>query len=242
MAVVISLCIPVMNRLKYLKQTLPGIVDRAEEDGSCEITLLDYSSTDGMRDYVVSNFDWGTFNYCRIEGQKYYNSALARNICVMVSNGDYIIQLSADTILSGEFLPYIRKTIYDKDPDWMIEDSHTKWIYGNYVGRFLVIKRKEFIAAGGYDERFTCYAPEDKEICHRLHRRGLKCEVFPGHLATEITTPHREKLLNYDKSNLDMSEGMQRGMKKKMYEIYNEDMDNKILVANPDGMGHLMGA
>ncbi|WP_159431140.1 glycosyltransferase family 2 protein [Fontimonas thermophila] len=41
-------------------------------------------------------------------------------------------------------------------------------------GAALMIRRRDFLALGGFDERFFCYA-EDVDLCFRANLRGLRC-------------------------------------------------------------------
>jgi hypothetical protein len=61
----------------------------------------------------------------------------------------------------------------------------------------LVCQREEFVAAGGYDERFEFYGAEDKDLEARLTRRGGKFGLMPDGAARVIRTPQEAKLRNY---------------------------------------------
>lgn len=239
---IISLCIPCKGRTHVLRETMPSIIAAANFSAPCEIVVVDYDSQDGLKEYVdeiaASNMLCGNYIvYAKLENKRYYNSAHARNLCVMASSGEYIIQLSTEATPTLEFISYIRSRIWEEHPVWMCENSHTKWIYGDYVGRFIVCRRDEFIAAGGYDERFSVYAPEDKDICLRLHRRGGKFEPFSSSLIGEIRTPDEEKIKYYDTTGYNHKFMVRREMADRMKPIYDENIRSGVLVANPDGWG-----
>jgi hypothetical protein len=90
----------------------------------------------------------------------------------------------------------------------------------------VVLPKEEFISAGGYDERFEFYSPEDKDLYHRLIRRGLKPLVLRWKYLSAIYTPDTEKTKNY---RLPLSK---REMAKRMAPIYHENMEKYTLVAN----------
>lgn len=50
----LSICIPTYNRLKYLKELLPGLIAQidAAQEGAVELVVSDNVSTDGTADYL----------------------------------------------------------------------------------------------------------------------------------------------------------------------------------------------
>lgn len=237
---IISLCIPCMNRTYNLKKTLPDIVKAANASPPVEIVIVNYNSKDDLDEYITDSqknmtLAKGNFwNYRKLTTRNYYNSAHARNLCVITSKGDYIIQLSTEALLRNDFVTHIRHLLETEKPVWACENSNSFSLYNAHLGRFIVCQRKEFIKAGGYDERFEFYAPEDKDICHRLHRRGGKFVLFPSELAGEIYTPNEEKVKNYDLRSFGKSKLFKREMAKRMKPIYEESMRNQTLVANQE--------
>jgi hypothetical protein len=227
---IISLCIACMNRTYCLKQTLPFVIKAANASPPVEITVLDYSSKDGLQHYLedvsetVELADGNTFNYPMIFGEEYFHVAHARNAAVMASHGEYIIQLDTEIMPSSGFVKHIRERIEAEHPVWMCEAP---------VGCVIVCQRKEFIDAGGYDERFYVYGPEDKDLCARLHRRGGKFETYPSSLFTAIKTSNSEKLQNLDvRPYAQSGVWIKQSMANAMHAIYDQNNSDNVLVAN----------
>jgi len=223
----ISLCIPCMNRTYSLRETLSSVIQSANASPPVEITVINYNSQDDLDEYIktINGLIEGNFlTYIKYNKGKYYNSPHARNLSVLLSKGDYIVQLDTEIILEKEFVSYIRSRLEVENLTWMCEE---------YSGRCIVIKKQEFIDAGGYDERFILYAPEDRDICARLHRRGGKFEIFSKKLLHDIYTPNDEKIRN---KNLEQFEGkkvnIKREMGKLMHQILDENNEKVVLVAN----------
>jgi glycosyltransferase involved in cell wall biosynthesis len=226
----ISLCIPCMNRVHSLKRVLPSIIESVNASPPVEITILDYSSTDSLDEYLTEIkettylVEGNKFNFQKITGKKYYHSTHARNLTVIASSGEYVIQLDTEIILPVKFVGYIRDRLETTHPIWMCEGR---------LGRCIVIQRDEFINSGGYDERFDVYAPEDKDICLRLHRRGGKFETFPLSLISVIETSNKEKLINLNQEPYKNGPfWIKRMMFRAMKVIYEENISNNVLVAN----------
>lgn len=214
----ISLCIPVHNRAYDIKLVMPSLIKAANNSPPAEIAILDYNSTDDLYEYVQSLNDPNII-YRKYSGRSYYHMAHARNLSVLMSSGEYVSIMSADIYVTPNFITIIREKIA----------SGCIWIYGRHAG-LIVIRRDEFIAAGGYDERFEFYGPEDKDLNDRLRRRGLTPCWFINVFSYNKTFDE-EKTKNY---RLKLTK---REMAEMMYIIYRENIANKILVANPDGWG-----
>jgi len=241
---IISLCIPNMNRTHDLKKVLPSIVESANESPPVEIVIVNYSSRDDLETYIAEAqsmmpLSEGNFwTYAKLDGKQYYNSAHARNLCVVASKGEYIVQLATDIMPSKQFVARVRVILEAERPVWMCEGEgiigHTRV---PWMGRLLICLRDEFMAAGGYDERFKFYAPEDKDICSRLYRRGGKFWKLPESLVTEIATPYRDKLRNLDLRPFANDTQKKLAMARLMHPIYEENNRLGVLVANPNGWG-----
>lgn len=208
----ISLCVPVMNRLDDLRQVLPALLRAAEASPPIEIAVLDYNSSDGLADYIRYN---PSVTYRRYEGRDTYHMAHARNLSVRISRGDYVLISSADIIVKPAFLEAIRREIA----------QGAVWTHGSerFVG-VLCIQRDEFMAAGGFDERFELYGKEDKDLLARLERRGKPHAQVPDALEL-IYTPWEKKLANY---RIRSRNAARRANKP----VYEQNMRDGVLVAN----------
>jgi hypothetical protein len=219
-----------MNRTYDLKKTLPDILAAANASPPVAIVVLDYSSADDLESYmleIIRSAKLVAGNYITFASSpdhQFYNSPPARNLSVLCSSGEYFVMMATDMLPDVSLVEVVRQIIEREQPVWMCE---------NWLGRLIVCRRDEFIAAGGYDERFDCYAPEDKDICMRLHRRGGKFVSLSPKLVTEIYTPNSEKLKNLDPRYL----GSKREMANVMQPIYDDNNARGVLVANPDGWG-----
>jgi len=213
-----------MNRTYDLKKTMPLMIDAANASPPTEIVILDYNSQDDLKEYIDSVTQSKSLEksnrltYAKCTGRNYYHMAHARNLSVLASNGEYIIISSCDIIPRLGFLPTIRRIIVEQDLVWVHDGVRFTGV--------IACKKSEFIAAGGYDERFEFYGPEDKDVNARLHRRGLKAGQYREELLGIIDTPKEEKAKNYrvKMSKWDMS--------KIGLAIYTQNTAENVLVAN----------
>ena len=219
----ISFCIPVHNRTHDLKRTLPHLLAAANACPPVEIMVLDYNSPDDLGQYIqdvlqANRLEPGVvLAYARYTGRNYYHMAHARNLSVLASSGEYIVILSADIYPAIGFIEAVRRLIAERGYVWMYDER--------YKG-VIVCQRQEFIAVGGYDERFEFYGPEDRDLDMRLRRRGDNFGLLPAGLVNVIRTPDSEKAKNY---RLPLSKDEMSAL---MHPIFEENNAGGVTIAN----------
>jgi GT2 family glycosyltransferase len=224
-----SFCIPVHNRTRDLKRTLPRMIEAANASPPVEIAILDYNSRDDLADYIASLDGRVTLTggsrlaYTHYGGRDYYHMAHARNLSVLASSGQYLVIFSADLIPLPDFIPSARRMMAEGGYAWLHDGVR-------FVG-VLVIQRQAFLDAGGYDERFEFYGPEDKDLIARLRRRGCSEGQYPEELLDIIDTPDHEKVRHY---RLPMTKQEMGALGRTIFE---ENKKKRALVANPGGWG-----
>ena len=219
----ISICIPNMNRTDDLRRVMPALIQAANACPPVEVVVLDYNSSDGCGAFCEAIQQAGLFvnggmlTYRRYEGRDHYHMAHARNLSVMASHGDYVLISCADIAIGLGFIEEIRERI----------GEGCVWTHGSerFIG-VMCIQREEFIAAGGFDERFEYYGKEDKDLRLRLERRGAQSGAVSDAPLSLIYTPWPEKLTNY-------APGVgRRKMHTMSKALYEENIANGVLVAN----------
>lgn len=223
---IISLCVPCMNRTYDLKKVMPSWIKAANASPPVEIVVLDYNSQDDLQEYVDKARDElditsGNRLICpKYDRREYFHMAHARNLSVLSSAGDYVVCSCADIGLAENFFEVVRSLI----------NTGAVWMRPSRYRGVVVVKREEFIDAGGYDERFEFYGPEDNDLEERLFRRKGKFAEYPWRLLDPITTLKEDKFKNYRiKSRLKIKNAMRP--------FYEENKANQVLRVNKDGWG-----
>jgi hypothetical protein len=211
-----------MNRLDDLRQVMPARIAEANASPPVELCILDCNSTDGLRDYMEELIEIARFVpgssivYKLIEGRNYWHMAKGKNMATLMGKGEYLITMNADDAPQPGFINAIRDAV-DHDYVWGYVDRLCSTIFYHSV---------DFVAAGGYDERFELYGPEDRDLQHRLRLLYGFERVLPNHLLRNIYTPDDKKVANY------RIEGNKHSMHKLMNPYYLENTRNGVLVAN----------
>lgn len=217
----ISICVPVHNRTYDLRAVIPRLIEAGCYSPPIEIAVLDYNSPDHLGDYMhavelIESCDEVHFSYRKYYGKNHYHMAHARNLSVMLASGEYIVISSADLWFDGQLIAEIRQRI-DEGCVWMGASR-----YCGVVG----ISKQAFIEAGGFDERFEFYGPEDRDLHLRMQRRGEKFGDLSYKYIHDIPTPNDDKVKHY---RLKIGK---RGMADAMHPILEENIAKGVLVAN----------
>ena len=128
--IALSICIPTYNRIRYLKELLPAILDQADAE-SVEVVVSDNASTDGTADYLRSLLNpclrWWT-NETNIGGDRNFLK------CVAEAKGEYVWLFGDDDIMPagavGRVLDFLRQhnpallISLDRDADTRLYDSY----------------------------------------------------------------------------------------------------------------------
>ena len=220
----ISICIPCMNRLPDMKMSLPNNIGAANASPPVEIVILDYNSKDELSCYIdqvrkdAPIGDGNSLRYFRYTKPEYYHNAHARNLVSILAKGDYLVELGSDASLNEESIKTVRR---------FIKDYQCEFMYPFGIEGIMVVKRDEFIKAGGYDERMELYGAEDKDLSYRLIRRGLKHGELPANFVKINYTKRINKVKNYRLPEMSWKE-----MAAVNYVYLRENIANNAMVAN----------
>ncbi len=198
----ISVVVPAWNEEKYIGRTLRSLLDQSLERSEYEIIVVDGHSKDGTVAIARKLVDRVLF-----EDRK--SIGYARNVGARAASGEIVAFIDADSIATRNWLLRIKKIFRrrslagvggfgvpinptPKDRFAFLLLNYywklTSWlgIY-HFVGFNCAYRRKEFLAAGGYnpDIRFL----EDVELSIRFRSLGNRCKV--SRRLKVLTSPRR---------------------------------------------------
>ena len=225
----VSLCITCMNRLSDLKFTLlKNLTDNLDYSDS-EFILLDYNSSDGLEDWVRSNMmghvESGKLVFLRTDEPSHYSLAHSKNVAFLAASGDIVHNLDTDNLTGPGFCSHLN-LLANQVPSkaFFAKTAHYSIRLRGKVGFY----KDEFIhLLGGYDEDFSAYSPDDRDIWWRAISIPLAVLWYPSdnftkRLFSEAGYSHPDPFKNYSTDGEEASRAnyykMQRRMREKIAE------------------------
>ncbi|MEB3280244.1 MAG: glycosyltransferase family 2 protein [Lyngbya sp.] len=198
-----TVIIPTYNRLPILQKCLTAL--ERQKDCSIvanyEVILVDDGSTDGTLEWLQNHQQ--EFPHVRWFSQTHQGPAAARNLGVQQADGDTIIFIDSDLVVTENFLSAHAKAL-----NHGYQNSNRVFTYGRVINTCnfdnptsepykitdfsaayfatgnVAIARHWLIEAGLFDTRFQLYGWEDLELGVRLKQLGLtliKCPEAVGY-------------------------------------------------------------
>lgn len=217
-----------MNRLEHIKETYLLNIDIAVQSGlHFEFVLLDWSSADGLQEWIKSNLtdytDNGIVKVITIEGQNIFDRSKTLNILGKSCTGELICNLDADNYLCLDFLSHIPKVFGENSNSVIHCRGRPKRGWRGIFGR-MVYRKDNFLKIRGYDESMTGYGEEDMDFLNRY------CHYFSPNLV----------ILREDECGKCIHHGIDEPMKmaKNKSRSYN-NIKNGNLIVNPETWGEV---
>ncbi len=166
-----------MNRLHHVKETLPKNIKDNQDYPELEFILVDYNSTDGLKDWVMQNMQdelaTGLLKFYRTEQPQRFLPSHAKNMAHHKSTGNIVCNIDADNFTGVGFAEYLNDHFPENPKSFLCVDYHRRDVPPDTFGR-IAVPKKYFLNVGGYDERMVGYGYEDIDLCERLKQNGLK--------------------------------------------------------------------
>jgi glycosyltransferase involved in cell wall biosynthesis len=196
-----SIVIPTYNRQPILAKCLQALETQLLTDGKVtgyEVIVVDDGSTDGTLEWLAAN----RVNLKRVRclSQSHQGPAAARNMGVLAAQGDMIIFIDSDLVVTEHFLQAHGNALtagarklgsdrlftYGRVINTCNFDNPTREAYkvtdfsaAYFATGNVAIARKWLDKAGLFDPAFQLYGWEDLELGVRLKKLGLKLIKCP---------------------------------------------------------------
>lgn len=179
-----------VDRVADLLQTLPAVATAANASPPVQIVVVHYGQPQPHMPAIdVPRLSPGNqLEVLQYRGRSHFHMAHARNIGIRAARGEFVILSSADVTPAPHYFAALRQ---------QLQETGAVWLRGpRAVPNAYVVQREELLAAGGFDERFEFYGPEDRDLEARLLRRGGPWAECTGGLSTPHT-PRPVKVIGY---------------------------------------------
>lgn len=219
----ISFCVPCMNRIEHLQQTLPHNINLIKKYNA-ELSLVNYDSKDNMHEYVTTNFkneiNNKILNYIKVENREYFCSKKSKNIAHKYSSGDILVSLDADNFLTDNVIEQIIKD-FSVNPNYLF--------HCGYNEGFIVMSRENFFKLGGYNEKMRDWGYEDTDLVQRAFYLlgGFNFKYLDEGLVTRIEHSDELRFSNLESKNITKDECLSYNDK-----IHRFCMESKIINPN----------
>jgi hypothetical protein len=184
----IALCTTCKGREQHLKQTLPkNLADNADYP-DCKFIVLDYGSPGDVLEYLRTQHAGAiaagrlvVYSFPYAAGEPFH-MAHAKNMahrCGMREGADILVNLDADNYTGPGFAAWIASQFQQPNIfTWAgLIRGQGRRLRGT-SGRIAVTARA-FLLAGGYDEKYDTWGPDDKDFNARLQTLGFSAVETP---------------------------------------------------------------
>jgi UDP:flavonoid glycosyltransferase YjiC (YdhE family)/glycosyltransferase involved in cell wall biosynthesis len=187
----LSVIITSMGRLHHLEQSIPALV--AFE--GLEVVLVDYSCPDHCGAVVKNR--WPAVRVVEVRGQTVFNKSKALNVGLAAASAEWVAMVDADMVVAPCFADELKAALR---PDRVLGRDAAF----NETG-FIVARRSEVLAIGGYDTRMEGWGYEDDDLRQRLLDRGLTLHLVKAEVMTLLEHTEAERVGNYRERNRERS-------------------------------------
>lgn len=173
------------GRLDHLRQALP----RMAAQPNAECIVVDYDCPDGTADWVQANFP--DVKLVRVAGAPIFHRPHANNLGAAVACAPWLCLIDADILVSESF---------STDVEPLLQSGNYLRPYPVDIGAYgsFLCERRDFMAAGGYDEAFEGCSYSDDDLYVRLQMAGIRSANFPGEHWVAIPHDHELRTRHYE--------------------------------------------
>ena len=198
----VAFCTTCKNRAQHIEITLPeNLKNNRHED--TRFILLNYNSQDHLNEYLAAkhlpDIDSGRPVVYHFPEVGPFRMAHAKNMShrlAMREGCSQLMNMDADNYTAPDFDLAIREAFATESPIFLwpniasVKEKREKGGFKGLNGR-IGVTQSAFLKAGGYDERFRTWSPDDKDFDARLRRLGYERVEIPEH--------HLQVVLHTDK-------------------------------------------
>jgi len=195
----IAYCVTCKGRSQHIKMTLPANLAAAASYPDAIFILLDYGSPDDLLEYLKAShsrdIESGRLIVYSHVTDGPFRMAHAKNMAHRLGiheKAGVLVNLDADNYVSGGFTHQVAEVFVNNPDSFMSIDKIEPGVTPRGVCGRIVCSAKAFMLAGGYDECFETWSPDDKDFNRRLKMLNYNWVLIP---TTELEcVRHNDKI------------------------------------------------
>lgn len=205
----IVFCTTCKGRTQHIRETLPkNLADNAGYV-DCKFVLLDYGSPDDLLSYCLHfharELASGRLVIYRFPEQKTFKMAHAKNMAHRMGireGGDILVNLDADNYTGPGFAAYVAEKFRENSNVflWADRSQPVEVRFPKGCNGRIVVSKHAFLNAGGYDEKFVAWGPDDKDFHFRLRRLGYEPLKIGRHHLDVVLHNDKMRFKDYPKA------------------------------------------
>lgn len=180
----IAFCTCCMNRCHQLEETLLQNIKDNDDYDLLEFVLLDYNSSDHLEEWTKCNLkkyiDSGRLKYFKTFEPTFFHHGHAKNLVFKLTNAEIVCNINSDHFTGRGFATFIGEAFKKNDRIVVTpipNDIHNKTSQtppGELWGK-VCVRKSDFLAIGGYDERMIKFGNDDVDFINRLVANNVQC-------------------------------------------------------------------
>lgn len=175
------------GRLEHLSRTLPQNLASNADYRDCVFVVLDYGSTDALRRYVAQehyhDLRSGRLVLYTFPTSGPFRMGHAKNLahrCALREGAEILCSLDADNYTGPGFAAWLNEHFKWAGADSFLWSRMVPGIFARGISGRIGLMSPTYLKAGGYDERFNEWSPDDRDLIARLERTGYASHEVPA--------------------------------------------------------------
>jgi hypothetical protein len=201
----VGFCITCKGRAQHLEETLP---DNLRNNARARFILVNYNSPDHLDEFIrrehTDDIEDGRLSVYRFTEPGPFRMAHAKNLThrlAMMEGMNTLVNIDADNFAGYNFDQYVADQLVGGEAFlWahMRKGEMRRGISGR-----IAVTAHAYLAAGGYDEVFSTWSPDDKDFNLRLRRLGFKPKEIDVRYLNAISHNDKMRFREYPHLNTD---------------------------------------
>ncbi|MEO1124838.1 MAG: galactosyltransferase-related protein [Cyanobacteria bacterium J06639_16] len=224
----VSFCTPVKDRFEHLEKSFLHNLRDNENYPHVEFILLNYGCPDPRTEkWAVKTLkpyiEAGKVNYYYFPDAVFFEHAHSRNLAFRLAKGDIVCNIDADNFSGKNFADYV-SAVFSK------KDVFLRGPNGKGLGGRICVRKKDWEAVGGYDERLKNWGHDDVDLANRLGMIGLQQETIRLKRYCRVIKHDDELRTQYHSKNKSESSNQNK-------DVCNENLRLRIIKPNGQSFG-----